>query len=268
MLSTYAKTLAISINAYTGQRLITMELNYPRFIHAELMTHRVFSRNASSSRAIPVGKLIDQVENWPVYPIEWGTNKPGMQAGDELSVDVRTLAQNEWGAACNDAIRRARRLKDLGVHKQIVNRILEPFAYIRVIVTATEWDNFFSLRISELAQPEIRDLAIKMKEAQDSFTDLRICSIGDFHAAYVTDEERGIYDADICMRLSAARCARVSYLNHDGLEPNTVKDLGLADDLQRDRHASPFEHQAVPLKDDRFCRNFRGWAPYRSLINL
>jgi hypothetical protein len=275
-----AKVIAYSVNIHTNVPLITMQLRYPRFIHAEFMTHRMFSRNASSSRAIPIAKLIDDVEHDPVFPISWGTNKPGMQAGQELDTWERTQAQDAWASALNDAIKHARKMKDMNVHKQIVNRILEPYAYISVIVTATEWKNFFDLRISELAQPEIRHLAELMKKAQDEFDPDRIRYLhpsdyhapylhpSDYHAPYLTDDELGEYEDTFAMMVSAGRCARVSYLTHDGLEPDSQKDYALGMRLKADKHASPFEHQAIPLYDGQFRANFRSWESQRSILGI
>lgn len=262
-----AKVLEDSVSAITGVRLITMELKYPRFVHAEFMTHRVFSRNASSSRAIPISKQIDAVENHPVFPSEWGSNKPGMQAGDQLSRSAQTEAEGVWNLAIRDAIKHARKLKEIGVHKQLANRLLEPFSYITVIVTATEWENFFNLRISPLAQPEIRILAERILAAQKGSTP-KLVALGEMHAPYMTDEEREDLPRAHCFKVSAARCARVSYLNHDGLLPNIDKDMALADRLMADRHASVFEHQASPSTDHRFYQNFRSWVQFRTILGL
>lgn len=262
-----AKVLAHSINRITGTALITMELRYPRFIHAELMTHRVFSRNASSSRAIPIAKQIEMVEKYFVMPSEWGTNKPGMQAGDPISKEAQTKAEGIWSLAAADAVKRARQLQELGVHKQLVNRLLEPFSYITVIVSATEWQNFFDLRISPLAQPEIRILAEKMKKAQDESTPVEM-TLGEYHAPYLTVAERMELDVEDAMLVSAARCARVSYLNHDGLAPNIEKDMVLAHRLKADRHASVFEHQAFPTASRQWIRNFRDWHQHRAILDL
>ena len=144
-------------------RLTTMQLRYPRFIHSEMMTHRAFSRNASSSRAIPVGRLIQDVIDDPAMPIYWGCNKPGMQAGGEI--ELKGMADWEWRSALRMSVDSARYMSKLGLHKQIVNRILEPFAHINVLVTATDWDNFFALRDHPDAQPEIAALAQEMKIA-------------------------------------------------------------------------------------------------------
>ena len=262
-----AKVLAASRNVYTGTTLYTLELRSPRFIHAEFMTHRVFSRNASSSRAIPIAKQIDAVESFPVFPSEWGTNKPGMQAGDPLARMTQTEAEAVWGLACRDAVKHARKLKDLGVHKQLVNRLLEPFSYITVIVSSTEWQNFFDLRISPLAQPEIRILAENMQAAMAQFTPHE-ARLGYIHAPYVTQEEREAFEPEQLMMISAARCARVSYLNHDGLAPDVSKDLALAERLKGDRHASVFEHQAHPTATSQWIRNFRDWNQHRNILGL
>ena len=262
-----AKVLEASCNQYTDTNLFTLELRYPRFIHAEFMTHRVFSRNASSSRAIPIGKQIDAVERNPVFPSEWGTNKPGMQAGDRLARSVQTDAENVWAKACIDAISAARKLKDLGVHKQLANRLLEPFAYITVIVSATEWSNFFDLRISELAQPEIRILAEQIKAEMEAIEPV-VSKIGYVHAPYLSEKERATYEPDVLMMISAARCARVSYLNHDGMEPSVDKDLALAQRLFADRHASVFEHQAFPMSTFGYSRNLKDWHQHRAILGL
>jgi thymidylate synthase ThyX len=145
-------------------RLTTMQLRYPRFIHSEFMTHRQFSRNASSSRAIPIDRLIQDVIDDPAMPIYWGANKPGMQAGDELE-----SGHAEWILARDTAIHHAQRMARMGYHKQIVNRILEPFAHINVLCTATAdaYAHFFALRDHPDAQPEIAALARAMRDAMD-----------------------------------------------------------------------------------------------------
>lgn len=148
-----------------GVDLITLQLRYPRFIHSEFMTHRVFSRNASSSRAIPVAKMLAQVRNDPAMPIHWGANQAGMQAHAELQGIGRSRAAARWKLAAEAAANHAEVLNELGLHKQVANRILEPFQLISVIVTATEWANFFELRNHPDAQPEIRQLAVVMLEA-------------------------------------------------------------------------------------------------------
>tara|TARA_R110000744_G_C19371770_1_gene563193 strand:- start:52463 stop:54367 length:1905 start_codon:yes stop_codon:yes gene_type:complete len=142
-----AKVIAHSKSSVDGKEIITFELVYPRFIHGEIMTHRMFSRNAASSRAIPVQKMIDMVRALPAKPVHWGKNQPGMQAKEEVSNwDAFGQGEYQWNGAAFDASTRAETLNNQGYHKQIVNRILEPFQWMKTVVTATEWENFFWLR--------------------------------------------------------------------------------------------------------------------------
>ena len=257
-----------------GPELFTLALKYPRFIHSEFMTHRVFSRNAASSRAIPVSKMIEQVRNEPAMPVYWGSNKPGMQAGDELTDMDLATAKNLWIDAAENAAATAEKMQELGLHKQVVNRVLEPFQIMQTVVTATEWENFFQLRISEFAQPEIKALAVAMKEAMTNSTPFQM-PYGEYHVPYVTAEERDEYKSrkdwrTLCM-VASARCARVSYLNHDGSNPDIAKDLDLATKLKDAYHASPFEHVARPLdlRDmPRVNRNFKEWTQFRAELGL
>lgn len=258
-----------------GVRLTTFQLRYPRPIHAELLTHRVFSRNASSNRALPVAKVISQVMDEPWVPQHWGLNQPGMQAAGEASEMIRRSAIDVWLDAAYSAAVSAEKLRGLGLHKQIVNRLLEPFQFISVIVTSTEWDNFFELRDHGAAEPHMNDLAVAMKAAmRESKPVQRPYEDGTaraWHLPYVSLGERATYlwQPHFLARISAARCARVSYLNHDGSSPDPKKDIGLFEKLvgSRPRHASPVEHPACPLaKANLRSRNFRGWRQYRELI--
>ena len=244
-----------------GQRITTMELRYHRFIHSEFMTHRKFSRNASSSRAVPVFKIIEQTVKDPAIPIHWGKNKPGMQAHEEeINPD---LALAYWLVSRDAAVESATRLVELGLHKQVANRLLEPFQFITTLVTATEWDNFFELRISPYAQPEINELALCMQKALKESTPKNKT----YHLPYIKEEERhrrGLYEL---FKISAARCCRISYLKHGGEESSIEEDIARADELIRLKHSSPFEHQAIALLNkNEASRNFDGWRQYRSLI--
>jgi thymidylate synthase ThyX len=260
-----ADIIADSIS-YVGKRITTLSLYYPRFIHAEFMTHRMFSRNASSSRAIPTEKLIQDIIDNPVEPVYWGKNTRGMQAKEALEGDERDDAIFWWKNAQGNAITNARMLDACGVHKQIVNRILEPYSHIRVCVTATEWDNFFALRLHPAAQPEIQALAKAMKDAIDAFTPVQR-NLGEWHLPYVSDEERITHDKFICLQLSVARCARVSYRLHDGTHSSVDKDIALCKRLFDEGHMSPFEHQAEPsIHEGKTSNNFRGWFQYRAAV--
>ena len=251
-----AKVVLDSISD-AGARITTLQLKYPRFIHSEFLTHRVFSRNSSSSRAIPISKMIDQVRTDPAMPVEWGSNQPGMQAGEEVGdIDGAELA---WRFAAQEAANRAETLNCLGLHKQIVNRILDPYQWMHTIVTATEWANFFKLRDHAAAQPEIAALARSMRTAMQ----LSAPTLRTEHLPYIKENEAQLPLATQHL-ISAARCARVSYLNHDGSNPDMQRDLELAIKLGQAGHMSPFEHQARAF--DSVCTtsgNFRGWQQHR-----
>ena len=279
-----AKIIADSMSP-EGKRITTMQLTYPRFIHSEFMTHRVFSRNASSSRAIPIQKIIDDIRANPAMPIHWGQNQPGMQADSEVSDMTKDGAKGLWLAAMESAISHATVMAGMGIHKQIVNRLLEPFHHIRVIVTGTEWENFFELRDHPDAQPEIRELAIQMRHAMDNSV-IRLIGPGEWHLPFIHHTELADQffkipsNVNMLPKISAARCCRVSYLKHDGSLPNIDDDLALFQRLAGSvpLHASPLEHQATP--DDYFNTstkftnvwqnpklhgNFSGWIQHRKL---
>lgn len=260
-----AKVIADSV-ADGCPRLTTMQLRYPRFIHSEVMTHRAFSRNASSSRAIPVERLIHDVLDDPAIPIYWGSNKPGMQAGEELPSGDRV-----WLMQRDAAIYGARHLAEMGYHKQIVNRILEPFAHINVLVTATAdaYAHFFALRDHPDAQPEIAALARAMREAMAGSEPTKLTL--EWHTPYVEIDHQHLCmnssDAERLMKISAARCASVSYKTVDG-NPMTVDEaLAIYDKLSGSDpiHASPFEHIARPdPSNGAGCRNFDRWHQWRA----
>lgn len=266
-----AKVIAHS-RADNAPDLITLQLRYPRFIHSEFMTHRVFSRNASSSRAVPVERMIQDVIDDPAMPVAWGSNKPGMQAGEELDFYAKKAVIAQWLAASDFAVERAKVMAAEGAHKQIVNRIIEPFTHISVVVTATDWENFFDLRCHPDADPTIQELAYTMGEAIVGSE----ASSDQWHLPYINDNEfwkersKGVEDMDwnTLAMISAARCARVSYLNHDGTKPEIEKDLKLAERLLSSKHMSPFEHQARISGDEgtSLWGNFRGWDQHRKML--
>lgn len=256
-------------------RITTLELTYPRFIHAEFMTHRVFSRNAASSRAIPVGKLLAAVVQEPVVPIQWGKNKAGMQAQTELTGWKRKAAQFLWHSHRWSSLGHVWVLMKLGLHKQLANRLLEPHSHIKVLVTSTLWENFFHLRDHEHAQPEIHELAWRILVAMDESTPI-LLQEGEWHLPYITQsdwddrftKEAGIA-ADHKMRLvSAARCARVSYTVFDRRHTSVPEDFKLGYKLVNGEplHASPLEHQASPdpfNHNKHLWGNFHGWIQHR-----
>jgi thymidylate synthase ThyX len=261
-----AHVLADSLSP-AGVRLTTLEVTFPRIVLAEFNTHRVFSRNSASSRAIPFNKRVQALQDDPFIPVYWGANQPGMQADSELSVEDRREAINYWLAARDEAITWAERMAALGVHKQIVNRLLEPFLWHTVIVTATEWANFFALRISHEAQPEIRVAAELMRDAMDKSTPTELGAY-EWHLPLIQPDEMewAKENPDQALKVSTGRCARVSYLTHGGVR-DINEDIKMHDRLLQNGHMSPFEHQARPLEAvGAFSGNFRGWQQYRKTI--
>jgi thymidylate synthase ThyX len=332
-----AKIICDSISE-AGVRLTTMQLRYPRFIHAEELTHRILSstpeeivvqqiadgvmydrnlsRNASSSRAIPVERLIKDVMEDTAMPLFWGKNQPGMQAREECDAGVlggynpyqnyhgayslpfNISREEAWKKARDEAVKWAKRFYEAGYHKQIVNRLLEPFCHINVVVTATEWSNFFELRDHSDAQPEIMVLAQAMKKAMAESTP-NLLKDGEWHLPYISEQDRKdilmtipfpcfddgkvitkVDDRGViiereyvkkAIKCSVARCARVSYLTHDAKPPVIAKDIDLYDKLivSKPAHASPCEHQATPdFKGKGFSMNVGKWMNLRDHGNF
>lgn len=268
-----AKVIEDSISE-EGKRITTLEVTFHRYILSEFNTHRVFSRNFSSSRAIPTKKLLEQVRTNPAMPVHWGKNQTGMQAHEELEGIALEEAKKQWRFAAIDAADNAERLANLGLHKQLVNRCVETYLYVTGIVTSTEWDNFFELRDHPDAQPEFRVLAKEMRKALNESLPNHL-GWGEWHLPYVKESEKLIatndyYDSMLWQKVSAARCCRVSYLKHDGTTPSIDEDLALFDRLAGSipLHASPLEHQATPCNipmDDAYSGNLKGWIQYRKL---
>jgi len=295
-----AKIIADSL-APSGVRLTTFVLKYPRFIHAELMTNRAFSRNASSSRAIPFKRKAKSLLTEMAMPIQFLKNKRGMQGGEPLPLLKQMAARSVWKTAGYTALGYAFLLYKLGVSKQYVNRITEPIDFITVIVTATHWNNFFALRIHSAAQPEIRKLAETMwHELQRSQP--QALAFGEWHLPFINGKDwfgtsvewrnwtrvhKGAYtrmiigkqcgvarkaNMDIWLPLikqSVAKCARVSYNNHDGSNTTKEQNEALYDRLVGSipRHSSAAEHQARANMSQTFHGNFLSWEQYRKMLD-
>lgn len=250
-----------------GIRLTTFQVRYHRYAHAELMTHGLFNRNASSSRAIPVSRLIDDIERDPAIPIEWGRNQKGMQAHTQLEGAELATAKALWTEDREHSILMARTMADTNAAKQIVNRLVENHGHINVVITSSEYANFFHVRNHKDALPEIRELAAQMQFLHRSLSPNSI-KYGDWHLPYVTQEEMAILDKDDRVLVSTARCARVSYLTHDMRKPALEEDIRLAHDLIKGdpKHASPAGHQGTPAPTRDFIKNIRGWNMHRAFI--
>lgn len=267
-----AKVIADSISP-SGKRLTTMEVRLHTFVHRAFNTHRAFSRNSASNRAIPVRKTLARLADEPVLPLVWPSEKKGMQGGPPLPTGDEAKAREAWLSARDDAVNAAEKLLALGVHKEIANRLLEPFQYVTVIVSATDWDDFFAQRIGSydaqpLAQAEIRVLAEQMWKAHSRSTPEHL-KVGQFHLPYVDEWEMKTMPTDRAIGVSAARCARVSYLTHDG-KRDVEADMNLFQRLisADPPHWSPLEHVATPAMDHENPKgNFTGWHQYRHLLS-
>lgn len=241
-----AEILAHSKTEY-GAEAVTMRVTLPRIILAELNTHRKLAKNTSSSRAIPISKMLKHVWNNMFYPVHWGANQAGMQAHKELVGTRKSVAKALWRLAGISAISSVYVLNKVGVHKQITNRLIENFSYITVIFTTTDLNNILSLRDHADAQPEFAELAKCIRKAYDESSP-HLLKKGEWHLPLIRNEER-IERSDSELRLiSAARCASTSYQTVDGKFMTVEKALEIAGKLTDSTpiHASPFEHQLTP----------------------
>ena len=294
-----AKIIADSIN-HAGDRMTTMEIEYPRFILAELNTHRMLSKNSASSRAIPVKAMHEHIKTYPATPVYWGKNQAGMQAKQELEGNDITDAKFIWRRAMDDALHWAWALADrVGLHKQIANRITEPWMTMKTVISGTEWRNFFWLRAHADAQPEIHQLALAMHEAYTNSTP-QLLEAGEWHVPYVNtyrDTHTGVLHyldnsdqyitVDEARIISASCCAQVSYRKNDDTLDKAKKIYSQLIESEP-AHASPVEHQATPMDLPTYCNyepetwepgvthvaangslwsgNLRGWIQHRKLI--
>ena len=288
-----AKILADSVNL-AGVRMTSMEIEYPRFILAELNTHRMLSKNSASSRAIPTHKLRDHIKQNTAVPVHWGQNQPGMKAKTQIMEVPRALSL--WHTALDSACYYHESLEATGLHKQICNRVLEPWMTMKTVISGTEWANFWHLRNHTDAQPEIHELAYKMHQAYQASTPQTL-NPGEWHVPYVTtSRDSGILryrvddqevDWETAVKVSASCCAQVSYRTTD---TSVAKALRIYDQLinSKPAHASPVEHQATPLADSAYelpgtyawplgvshqtrdgflwSGNLRDWIQYRKTI--
>jgi thymidylate synthase ThyX len=258
-----ARIVADSV-APSGKRLTTFVVTYPRFILAELNTHRMLSRNSASSRAIPISKMLKAVFWNPALPVTWGENGKGMQAKKTLSKSKQRLAKLIWVSAAVTACGFSWLLSKAGVHKQLSNRITEPFSHMTTIISATEFENLFSLRAHPDAQPEFQELAFKMMEAYLASKPKEL-QVGEWHLPFADKYVDDAPDVLSLLKISAARCARVSYLSFEG-DIAFEKDYKLHDTLISSGHMSPMEHQAKVQGEPGWSGNFYGFTQYRKTI--
>jgi hypothetical protein len=288
VMSIAVKVVADSL-APCGERLISLQCEYPRIIHAEVMTHKDFSRNAASSRAIPIDKMIQRVLHNPAMPVHWGKNQKGMQAEQELDAEGKSAAHAWWLETMRLAVEQARKGQALGLHKQVVNRVYEPFQHMVTLISSTRWNHFFHLRYHKDADPTFQALAQAMYDAIQESTPVQLAA-GDWHLPYIraedwndafkqADDETYFSDyagfkertREILRQVSTGRCARTSYLTQEGVR-DLVEDISLHDRLKgaadtgQPGHWSPFEHPARAEAMPTPSGNFVGFTQYRKLF--
>lgn len=260
-----ARIIADSRNPW-GTRLTTLELTYPRFIHAEMLRHRVFSRSVSSSRAIPIARMIKDVSNAELYPCFWGAAQTGMSADREIDEESKQKAIAIWDAHRKATLEAVQALADIGLHKQIPNRLLEPFAPITELVTGTEYQNFFELRDHPSAQPEIRAIAKLMRKAYSESIP-KECEVGQWHIPYIDGAKDGGLDPESVLQVAVGRCARLSYKTHEGVR-DPQEDVNLCGRLWSSKHLSPFEHVARVAPQHTCNDNFFEFASLRHELRV
>lgn len=259
----YCKATCLAKTINKRAQIVTWELLFPRYIHAELLTHRVFARNASSSRATPLKVTLAEVRDNPMFFNHVGINQSGMVADVELCPQRRTEFFEDWKALASLVADKVEAMSDrYGIHKQVLNRALEPFLPIRVIVTTTETENFFKLRLAKNAQPEIRDLARCMYESMS----LKEASQKCFHLPYSEyfPHAKGNYEK--LVRCTCA-CARVSVGKQNGRETRFYEDEAFFWRLFDNGHLSPFEHCARYIEGEQ-CDNFHEYQSYRNFMTF
>jgi hypothetical protein len=271
----YAMTIKAEIVAdsvfHTGLHITTALATYPLMVHAELMTHRAFARCASSSRAIPFKTMLARAIKDPAMPVSFGKNQRGMQAGAELTGFRLWLVKQIWRKARWPVMGMAILMHSLGVHKQVVNRLLAPWSHITVVITSVYWDNFFALRCHEAADPTMHALADAIFAAREASTPVQLKK-GEWHLPFLTDEEKATLSLDDQLKLSAERCARTSYGKNEGYD----ETFRLYNQLVGSApvHASPLEHQATGdektrsgyWKQPQLHGNLTGCIQHRKLI--
>lgn len=253
------KVIAASVNPWGG-KIATIVCRYQRFFHSELMTHKDLSRNASSSRAIPFKTMLKLTRKHMAAPIFWGKNKPGMQAVEELKGIGLWWAKFMWQLTGHIVLSLAWLMSFSKVHKQIINRMIEPWTFINVQITATYWDRMIYLRIDNAAQPEFQALAQQIKKALLSAY-YKPLQPGEWHLPWLMMHEMDL-PLEKKKKISAARSARLSYTPIGEVKTNIDRDIPLAEDLLSQLHLSPFEHQATPAIGQH--ANLHGWRNYRT----
>ena len=255
------KVLLDSSNPYTGQRLTTLHCVYSQFIHQQVLTHRMFSRNSSSLRAISFNRAVDEFEI--VYPT-WTQEKKGMQGEVIEDFEIKSKADDLVDSMFNSVLNHCRALNQLGIHHQDINNYLRPFQNIHTVLSFTDIDNFFEQRLHESTKPDMQKLAhLIYKALEESEPEERIIHLPlmeDFINPYEQCWESEIFSWTELKLISAARLARISYFKW---QDDPYKDLELAKKLIKDKHLSPFEHVAFAQEQSEYYANFKDWKQLR-----
>lgn len=265
------KIVADSICAWSRKRIATFEIEYPRFILAEVNTHKMLSKNSSSSRAIPISSVIEMIKESPAMPIHWGKNQSGMQSDGEISREDIEAVRNLWRNAAEAACDYAEALQLYSLHKEVVNRILEPFQIMKTVITGTEWANMFYLRNHPDAQPEFQMLAAMMEKALEDSTPV-ILEYDEWHMPYygegfwkasdyavnrrtghgleVVDRKHGGHTLREALMISSSCSAQVSFRKSDDTLEKAERVFGMLNIGSKEdpAHGSPTEHQGTPIK--------------------
>jgi thymidylate synthase ThyX len=291
-----AEVIADSYNKHS--RITTMEVVMPRIILAEMNTHRMFSRNSASSRAIPSEKMIKSIQENPFVPLMWMKNHKGMQGKEYFDHIKSGFLDNTWKRLSKEAISNIERLSFEGeeVTKQITNRLLEPFMFHKAVITTNEFgfENFISQRLSEEAEIHMKHVASLMLESYNNSEAKKLDEL-DYHIPYLDNINSDILKSilfenykdalmsteqwssefkKLKVKISVARLARTSYTEvGEKSEKNTekeqyIKDIALHDKLIEQGHWSPFEHIAYS-SENRFQMGGNlgiGWVQYRKLF--
>lgn len=276
----FARIILASKPTNGAPPIFTIHAHYPDIIHGEVLTHRDFSRNARSMRAVPVKTLLEEVRKDPFVPWHWGMNQKGMQATEECNEqicigsyweggphndrEIKDMVSREdaWIMEANHAADKAEAYANAGYHKQVANRIIAPYTWKDTLITSTKWANFLHLRDHSDAEPHFQDLAKMVREALLG-AEFQELGLGWWHLPYIdvrtyqevidylrnglqinpTDERI----LTVLRKVSVARCARISYRPFNG-DSTIAAEVQRHDDLVASNplHASPAEHQAKP----------------------
>ena len=252
------KVLLDSVNPYTNVRLTTLHCVYPQFIHQQVLTHRMFSRNSSSLRAISFDRADSEFDT--VYPT-WTLEKKGMQGPLVEDFKTKLMADCIVDEMDNFVSSRCARLEELGIHHQDINNYLRPFQNIHTVITATDFENFFQQRLHESTKPDMQRLAQLIYDAlEESKPEETI-----WHTPLISDLLESTYTNKQLELISAARLARISYFKW---QDDPQKDLELAKKLIENNHPSPFEHIAFAQQDNEYYGNFKSWKQLRHILGV